>query len=160
LVIMVDGDPLEVEKAGLKDAEAGLARLSDLARAEHWPAEERAALADEQDTVADAADSVAEEFDERADRSDDEGQTRESRTDHRTEHAIAKEPRLEPGPYLRYQADRDRKGTQGDRQRAAEDRARSAYDRQTAADSRQRAAADREEAASHRAVADESVHDH
>jgi hypothetical protein len=154
---MVHKDPLQARQASLDDAQQGLAMLSDLALSEHWHPDERAALADERDTVADASDEVAAAFDERAECRDDDAQSREARTSSRNEHAIAADPSLEPGRYLRHKAARDVQDAREERAGAADDRARSAAGREVAADARHRAAADRDEAATDRAISDEDI---
>jgi hypothetical protein len=154
---MGDEDPLAARKASLDDTQQGLALLSDLALTEHWHPDERAALADERDTIADASDEVAADFDERAEVRDDEAQSRQVKAASRQERAIADEPGLEPGRYLRYKAARDLEDIRADRVGAAADRVRSATNREIAADARHRAAADRDEAAIDRAIADEDI---
>jgi hypothetical protein len=154
----MDDDLLTRRKAALDDAAAGLERLSARAAVEHWPADERAALADERDGVADAIDAVGSLFDELADRRDEDAVLRRQRARARTEAAIAAQPSLEPGRYLRYQASEDRDSADADRAASAADRERAAAGRVAAAAARRRAAEDRDEAVIDRAFADVGSH--
>jgi hypothetical protein len=148
-------DPLAVRQAALNDAQQEVALLTDLAVTGRWQPDERAALADERDAVAEASDELAAEFDERADRRDEDARSRQVNSTSRLEDAIARDPGLEPGPFLRYMAARDLEDTRADRAGAVADRERSAASRDIAAQGRLQAASDRDEAAMDRAITEE-----
>jgi hypothetical protein len=150
----MDDNLLAKRKATLDEASVRLDGLSERAAVEHWPADERAALADERDGVADASDAVASVFDALADGRDEDAVLRQLRARARTEAAILAQPSLEPGRYLRYHASEDRARADADRGASAADRERAAAARVVAAKARQRAAQDRDEAFIDRAFAD------
>jgi hypothetical protein len=150
----MDDDLLAARKAALDEADLGLEKLSERAVLEHWPDDERAALADERDEVADAIDAVACLFDDLALGRDEDAALRERTARVRAETAIQANPLLEPGPYLRYQAARDRESADADRDASVADRERAAAGRLVAAKVRQHAAEDRDEAVIERAFAD------
>ena len=150
----MDDELLAARKAALDEAALGLEKLSERAVLEHWPADERAALADERDEVADASDAVASLFDDLADGRDEDAASRELTARVRTETAIQANPLLEPGLYLRYQASRDRESADADHDASVADRRRAAAGRIVAAEARQHAAEDRDEAVTDRAFAD------
>jgi hypothetical protein len=151
----MDDELLAARKAALDQAGLGLEKLSERAVLEHWPADERAALADERDEVADASDAVASLFDDLADARDEDAASRQLMARARTETAIQANPLLEPGLYLRYQASRDRESADADHDASVADRRRAAAGRIVAAEARKHAAADRDDAVIVRALPDE-----
>jgi len=150
----MDDDLLAARQAALDETARRLEKLTERAARDHWPADDRAALADQRDDVADAVDAVASSFDHLADRRDQDAILRQRASRVRTEIAIQANPALEPGLYLRYKAARDRDSADADRDASAADRTRAAGARIVAATARQHAADDREEAVVDRAFAD------
>ena len=144
---MSGDDSLVERQVDLEQAQRALSALDDVALVEHWPPDERAALADERDAVADEVDEVAVSFDGRAERRDEDAVSRQVATSSRQRRDVGNQSGSDDAVYGRYMAARDQDGTASDRADAAADRSRSATSREVAADARRRSAADRDESA-------------